>query len=197
MMNLGSIDINSLDINSLDYVFIVDKYYNIVYDTRYDNVMNNGEQDYLLSDIVNKNFFKADHHHRIHGSALAVLHPFLRLQAVGPGLEVADQLLQSLDLLESLRPLQQCAQVLGVWLPQEVLPQQVESMDHRLDVVRLLPHLKVMVAQVLQGLLTNHRVPCRPFQQAALHRSGPGGERLTQQKVPLDAAPQVDQPHLF
>ena len=59
MMNLGSIDINSLDINSLDYVFIVDKYYNIVYDTRYDNVMNNGEQDYLLSDIVNKNFFKA------------------------------------------------------------------------------------------------------------------------------------------
>ena len=56
MMNLGSIDINSLDINSLDYVFIVDKYYNIVYDTRYDNVMNNGEQDYLLSDIVNKNF---------------------------------------------------------------------------------------------------------------------------------------------
>ena len=49
MMNLGSIDINSLDINSLDYVFIVDKYYNIVYDTRYDNVMNNGEQDYLLS----------------------------------------------------------------------------------------------------------------------------------------------------
>ena len=55
MMNLGSIDINSLDINSLDYVFIVDKYYNIVYDTRYDNVMNNGEQDYLLSDIVNKN----------------------------------------------------------------------------------------------------------------------------------------------
>lgn len=59
MMNLGSIDINSLDINSLDYVFIVDKYYNIVYDTRYDNVMNNEEQDYLLSDIVNKNFFKA------------------------------------------------------------------------------------------------------------------------------------------
>lgn len=53
------ISIGTLTMNSMDYVFIVDKNYTIVYDTRFDETMNNSSNEYLSSDVMGKNFFEA------------------------------------------------------------------------------------------------------------------------------------------
>lgn len=53
------ISIGTLTMNSLDYVFIVDQKYTIVYDTRFDETMNDDPVEYVSSQVVNKNFFDA------------------------------------------------------------------------------------------------------------------------------------------
>lgn len=49
--------IGSLVVESLDYIFIVDKNYRIIYNTRYDDRLNNESADYSSYDIHNKKFF--------------------------------------------------------------------------------------------------------------------------------------------
>ena len=51
------LSIGNLILNSLDYILIVDKNYNIVFNTRYDARVNLREDKYQLSDILNKNFY--------------------------------------------------------------------------------------------------------------------------------------------
>ena len=49
--------IGSLVVESLDYIFIVDKNYRIIYNTRYDDRLNNESAEYSSYDIHNKKFF--------------------------------------------------------------------------------------------------------------------------------------------
>ena len=51
------LSIGNLILNSLDYILIVDRNYNIVFNTRYDARVNLQEDKYELSDILNKNFY--------------------------------------------------------------------------------------------------------------------------------------------
>ncbi len=51
------LSIGNLILNSLDYILIVDRNYNIVFNTRYDERVNLHEDKYQLSDILNKNFY--------------------------------------------------------------------------------------------------------------------------------------------
>ncbi len=53
----GMLSIGNLILNSLDYILIVDRNYNIVFNTRYDARVNLQEDKYELSDILNKNFY--------------------------------------------------------------------------------------------------------------------------------------------
>lgn len=50
--------IGGLVVESLDYLFIVDKNYRIVYNTRYDGRLNNESSAYSVTEIKNKNFFE-------------------------------------------------------------------------------------------------------------------------------------------
>ena len=52
MLNIGS-----LVVNSLDYIMIVDTNYKIVYNTRYDAMINDASRDYKSSDVLNKFYF--------------------------------------------------------------------------------------------------------------------------------------------
>ena len=49
--------IGGIVVESLDYIFIVDKNYRIVYNTRYDNRLNNESSAYSSAEINNKMFF--------------------------------------------------------------------------------------------------------------------------------------------
>lgn len=52
MLNIGS-----LAVSGLDYILIVDKNYKIVYNTRYDEKINEKTGEYVSSDIMNKRYF--------------------------------------------------------------------------------------------------------------------------------------------
>lgn len=52
MLNIGS-----LAVSGLDYILIVDKNYKIVYNTRYDEKINEKTGEYLSADIMNKYYF--------------------------------------------------------------------------------------------------------------------------------------------
>ena len=51
MLNIGS-----LVVDSLDYIFIVDKDYRIIYNTRYDEKLNNKTSEFSPFDYFNKNY---------------------------------------------------------------------------------------------------------------------------------------------
>lgn len=54
MLNIGS-----LMIESLDYIFIVDKKYNIIYNSRYDRHFSGKSGEYAPGDMLSKSFFEA------------------------------------------------------------------------------------------------------------------------------------------
>ncbi len=54
MLNIGD-----LIINSLDYIFIVDKSYKIIYNTRYDEKLNDNSEEYDSEEVIGKCFFDA------------------------------------------------------------------------------------------------------------------------------------------
>ena len=54
---IDMLTIGSLVVESLDYIFIVDKNYRIIYNTRYDDRLNNESAEYSAYDIHNKKFF--------------------------------------------------------------------------------------------------------------------------------------------
>ena len=51
MLNIGS-----LVVDSLDYIFIVDKNYRIIYNTRLDENLNDSNNEYASADFLNKNY---------------------------------------------------------------------------------------------------------------------------------------------
>ena len=51
MLNIGS-----LVVDSLDYIFIVDKNYRIIYNTRLDEKLNDSNSEYSSADFLNKNY---------------------------------------------------------------------------------------------------------------------------------------------
>jgi len=52
MLNIGN-----LLISNLDYILIVDKNYKIIYNTRYDALINDKSTEYVWGDVMGKNFF--------------------------------------------------------------------------------------------------------------------------------------------
>lgn len=50
--------LGNLIIDSLDYVFIVDRNYKIIYNTRYENRLLKHSEEYVASDVINKNYFE-------------------------------------------------------------------------------------------------------------------------------------------
>ena len=53
MLNIGN-----LLISNLDYILIVDKNYKIIYNTRYDALINDKSTEYVWGDVMGKNFFE-------------------------------------------------------------------------------------------------------------------------------------------
>ncbi len=49
--------LGNLIVDSLDYVFIVDRNYKIIYNTRYENRLLNYSKEYDASDVINKSYF--------------------------------------------------------------------------------------------------------------------------------------------
>ena len=90
--------------------------------------------------------------------------------------------------------MQEFAHILGVGLAAEVAQQKAEAAAQGVEVTRLVPHLEVVVAQVLDGVLPDDGVGGGPLQPASLQDGVGGVERPPQQEVPLDAAQEVGRP---